>query len=183
MISFLDFQAVRWTIDGHVPPQEGNHHPTGRPMGTYRAADGYLNVAAPGGRLWTRLCELLGEPDLSADERFAHAGDRFRNRAVLDEELGARFATRPRDEWIALLDGAGIPCGPVNAIDEVFADAQVQHLAMLARIPHAHRGDVDVLRNPITMSESSPVVPSASPVPGRPEREVFDALGIPSPDD
>jgi crotonobetainyl-CoA:carnitine CoA-transferase CaiB-like acyl-CoA transferase len=183
MISFLDFQAVRWTIDGHVPPQEGNHHPTGRPMGAYRAADGYLNVAAPGGRLWTGLCDVLGDPDLRADERFKSAGDRFRNRVVLDEVLEARFATRPRDEWIALLDEAGVPCGPVNAIDEVFADAQVQHLAMLARIPHAHRGDVDVLRNPITMSESSPVVPSASPVPGRPDHEVFEELGIPSPDE
>jgi len=54
MLTFLDFQAVRWTIDGKVPPQEGNHHPTGRPMGAYRAADGFLNIAAPGGRLWTR---------------------------------------------------------------------------------------------------------------------------------
>jgi crotonobetainyl-CoA:carnitine CoA-transferase CaiB-like acyl-CoA transferase len=152
-------------------------------MGAYRAADGYLNVAAPGGRLWTGLCDVLGEPDLRADERFATAGDRFRNRAALDEELEARFATRTRAEWIALLDAAGVPCGPVNAIDEVFADPQVQHLAMLARIPHATRGDVDVLRNPITMSESRPVVPTASPVPGRPEGEIFAELGIPSPDD
>ena len=113
----------------------------------------------------------------------ASAGDRFRNRVELDEELGARFATRPRDEWIALLDAAGVPCGPVNAVDEVFADPQVQHLAMLARIPHANRGDVDVLRNPITMSESRPAVPTASPVPGRSEAEIFAELGIPSPDD
>ena len=182
MISFLDFQAVRWTIDGHVPPQEGNHHPTGRPMGTYRTADGYLNLAAPGGRLWTRFCEVLGEPDLSADERFASARDRFRNRAVLDELVDARLATRPRDEWIALLDDAGVPCGPVYAVDEVFADPQVRHLAMLARIPHEHRGDVDVLRNPITMSESRPVVPTASPVPGRPPEGIYADLGIPSPD-
>ena len=83
----------------------------------------------------------------------------------------------------SLLDEAGIPCGPGNAMAEVFADPQVQHLAMLARIPHALRGDVDVLRNPITMSESRPVVPGASPVPGRPDAEVFAALDIPSPDE
>jgi crotonobetainyl-CoA:carnitine CoA-transferase CaiB-like acyl-CoA transferase len=183
MISFLDFQAVRWTIDGHVPPQEGNHHPTGRPMGTYRAADGSLNIAAPGGRLWTRLCEVLGEPDLRNDSRFTTSADRFHNRLALDELLDERFSARPRDEWIRLLDAAGIPCGPVNAIDEVFADPQVQHLAMLARIPHANRGEVDVLRNPITMSASKPVVPTASPVPGRPEAEIFAELGIASPDD
>lgn len=182
MITFLDFQAVRWTIDGHVPPQEGNHHPTGRPMGTYQAADGALNIAAPGGRLWTRLCAVLGEPDLSVDERFATGGARFEHRLELDELLDERFGRRTRDEWIRLLDAAGIPCGPVNAMDEVFADAQVQHLDMLRRIPHANRGDVDVLRNPITMSRSRPVAPTASPVPGRPAAEILDELGISSPD-
>ena len=170
MISFLDFQAVRWTIDGQVPPQEGNHHPTGRPMGTYRAADGYLNVAAPGGRLWTGLCDVLGEPDLRRRRALRQRRRPLPATASCSTSCSTtRFATRPRDEWIALLDAAGVPCGPVNAIDEVFADPQVQHLAMLARIPHANRGDVDVLRNPITMSESRPVVPTASPVPGRPD--------------
>jgi crotonobetainyl-CoA:carnitine CoA-transferase CaiB-like acyl-CoA transferase len=183
MITFLDFQAVRWTIDRQVPPQEGNHHPTARPMGTYQASDGALNIAAPGGRLWIRLCRLLGDPDLSADPRFATSAARFEHRLELDELLDERFGRRRRDEWIALLDAVGIPCGPVNAMDEVFADPQVKHLAMLSRIPHAHRGDVDVLRNPITMSRSRPVVPTASPVPGRPVRDVLDELGIPPLDD
>jgi crotonobetainyl-CoA:carnitine CoA-transferase CaiB-like acyl-CoA transferase len=183
MISFLDFQAVRWTIDGVVPPQEGNHHPTVRPMGMYRAADGYLNIAAPAGRLWARLLDVLDEPAIAEDPRFATVATRFEHRVALDELLDARFATRPRDEWIERLDAVGIPCGPVNAIDEVFADPQVQHLGMLATVAHATRGDVDVLRDPITMSRSRPVVPTASPVPGRPEREIFEQLGIPSPDD
>ncbi len=178
MISFLDFQAVRWTIDGKVPPQEGNHHPTARPMGTYRAADGYLNIAAPGDRLWARLCGALDDPVIADDPRFATAVVRYRNRLALDEVLAARFAARPRAEWIAVLDAAGVPCGPVNTIDEVFADPQVQHLAMLARVEHATRGPVDVLRDPITMSRSRPVVPTASPVPGRPEAEVLADLGI-----
>lgn len=179
MISFLDFQAVRWTIDGHVPRSEGNHHPTARPMGTYAAADGFLNVAAPGDRLWQRLCEAIEAPELVADERFATPRSRYRHRAELDAALGERFATRPRQEWIERLDAAGIPCGPVNAMDEVFADPQVQHLGMLERVDHAIRGPVDVLRNPITMSRSAPVVPMASPVPGRPVDEVLDELGVP----
>jgi formyl-CoA transferase len=182
MITFLDFQATRWTIDGVVPPQEGNHHPTGRPMGTYRAADGYLNIAAPGGRLWAGLLQVLDDPAIADDPRFASGAARYENRLALDELLDARFGTRPRDEWIARLDAVGVPCGPVNSIDEVFADTQVQHLEMLRTIPHANRGDVDVLRTPITMSRSQPVVPGASPVPGRPEAEIFAELGIPSPD-
>jgi formyl-CoA transferase len=182
MISFLDFQAVRWTIDGHVPQSEGNHHPTARPMGTYRAADGYLNVAAPGDRLWARLCDVMQVPELAADERFATGRSRYHHRAELDAALDERFAMRTREDWIERLDAAGIPCGPVNAIDEVFADPQVQHLRMLETVEHVNRGPVDVLRDPITMSRSAPVVPTAAPVPGRPPGEVLDELGIPRPD-
>jgi crotonobetainyl-CoA:carnitine CoA-transferase CaiB-like acyl-CoA transferase len=181
MISFLDFQAVRYTIDGRVPETEGNHHPTARPMGTYRAADGHLNLAAPGDRLWDRLCDVLDDPALRADERFATPRSRYHHRDELNTELDARLGTRTRDEWIELLDAAGIPCGPVNAMDEVFADPQVQHLAMLATVDHATRGPVDVLRNPITMTRSAPVVPTAAPMPGADPGEVLDALGIPRP--
>jgi crotonobetainyl-CoA:carnitine CoA-transferase CaiB-like acyl-CoA transferase len=179
MITFLDFQAVRWTIDGRVPSQEGNHHPTSRPMGTYRAADGHLNVAAPNDRLWSRLCEVLDAPGLAADERFATARERYRNRDALNEELEAHFETRPRHEWVAALDAAGIPCGPVLAIDEVFADPQVRHLEMLERVDHAVRGSVDVLRNPITMSRSRPVTATPSPRPGRARADVLAELGLP----
>jgi crotonobetainyl-CoA:carnitine CoA-transferase CaiB-like acyl-CoA transferase len=179
MITFLDFQAVRWTIDGRVPAPEGNHHPTARPMGTYRAADGHLNVAAPSDRLWLRLCDVLDAPDLAADERFATPRDRYRNRDALNDALEACFGTRPRGEWVAALDAAGIPCGPVLAIDEVFADPQVRHLGMLEHIDHPVRGPVDVLRNPITMSRSRPVTPTSSPRPGRAHVDVVAELGLP----
>jgi crotonobetainyl-CoA:carnitine CoA-transferase CaiB-like acyl-CoA transferase len=179
MITFLDFQAVRWTIDGRIPSTEGNHHPTARPMGTYRAADGHLNVAAPSDRLWTRLCEALEAPELAADARFATPRDRYRNRDALNDALEARFTERSRDEWVAVLDAAGIPCGPVLALDEVFADPQVQHLAMLERVDHPVRGPVDVLRNPITMSRSRAVPATSSPRPGRNRNDVLAEVGLP----
>ena len=179
MITFLDFQAVRWTIDGDVPVTEGNHHPTARPMGTYQAADGHLNVAAPTDRLWKRLCDVLDAADLFDDPRFTTIRDRYRYRDELNVELNARFATKRRDEWVAALDDVGIPCGPVLAIDEVFADPKVQHLALLERIDHPVRGAVDVLRNPITMSRSRPVATTTSPRPGRDRDEVLAELGLP----
>jgi crotonobetainyl-CoA:carnitine CoA-transferase CaiB-like acyl-CoA transferase len=182
MITFLDFQAVRWTIDGRVPSPEGNHHPTARPMGTYRASDGHLNVAAPHDRLWSRLCEVLEAPDLAADERFRTPRDRYHNRDALNTALEAQFATRSRLEWVDVLDAAGIPCGPVLAVDEVFADPQVQHLQMLEHIEHPVRGSVDVLRNPITMSRSQPVTTTSSPRPGRDRDEVLAQFGLPSLD-
>ena len=110
-------------------------------MGTYRAADGHLNIAAPGRAVLATGCATCSTtPRCAADERFATPQLRYDNRVELDVELDERFGTRTRDEWIALLDAAGIPCGPVNAIDEVFADPQVQHLAMLATVDHADPG-------------------------------------------
>jgi crotonobetainyl-CoA:carnitine CoA-transferase CaiB-like acyl-CoA transferase len=151
-------------------------------MGTYRASDGHLNVAAPHDRLWSRLCEVLEAPDLAADERFRTPRDRYHNRDALNTALEAQFATRSRLEWVDVLDAAGIPCGPVLAVDEVFADPQVQHLQMLEHIEHPVRGSVDVLRNPITMSRSQPVTTTSSPRPGRDRDEVLAEFGLPSLD-
>ncbi|MFV0306596.1 MAG: CaiB/BaiF CoA transferase family protein [Desertimonas sp.] len=165
MISFLDFQAVRWTIDGHVPASEGNHHPTAAPMGAYTAADGHLNVAAPSDRLWHQLCAALDDPALANDERFGGPGRRYRNRGELNALLDERFSHRTRSAWIERLDAVGVPCGAVLAMDEVFADPQVRHLRMTASIDHPTRGPVEVIRNSITMSQSRPVTPTTSPVP------------------
>jgi crotonobetainyl-CoA:carnitine CoA-transferase CaiB-like acyl-CoA transferase len=147
-------------------------------MGTYRAADGHLNVAAPSDRLWARLCAAMEAPELADDVRFATPRDRYRNRDTLNDALEARFASRSRDEWVAVLDAAGIPCGPVLAIDEVFTDPQVQHLGMLERVDHPVRGPVDVLRNPITMSRSHPVPATSSPRPGRDRDDVLAEVGL-----
>lgn len=169
MLSFLDFQAARWTIDGHVPVSEGNHHPTATPMGTYTAADGFFNIAAPSDKLWRQLCAVLEDPALADDERFSTARQRYQHRNELNALLDERLLRRPRAEWAELLDAVGVPCGPVLTMDEVFADPQVVHLDMLREVDHPKRGKVRVLRNSITMSESRPVTPTASPVPPAPE--------------
>ncbi len=122
---------------------------------------------------------VLDAPDLAADERFRTARDRYHNRDALNAALDEHFATRSRHEWVDVLDAAGIPCGPVLAIDEVFADPQVQHLEMLERVDHPVRGPVDVLRNPVTMSRSQPVTTTSSPRPGRERDEVLAELGLP----
>ena len=96
MISFLDFQAARYTIDGVVPTSEGNHHPTSRPMGTYLASDGFFNVAAPTKGLWERLCHAIDRPELVADERFTTNTARYAHRDELNAELDACFRTRTR---------------------------------------------------------------------------------------
>lgn len=142
MISMMDLQAARFTVDGEIPKQEGNHHPTLVPMGCFRSKDGYVNVAGPSGRLLRRFCEAIGRPDLPTDPRFDTGPKRSANRAQLNAIVSAALRERTTAEWVAVLNDAGVPCGPVYAMDEVFADAQVQHLDMVS---------LDVIRNPVSM--------------------------------
>ena len=152
MISMMDLQATRWTIDHEVPVQEGNHHPTLVPMGCFRSKDGWVNVAGPSGRLLHRFCEAIGLPELPRDSRFDSGEKRSANRSALNEIISNRLAERTTAEWVAVLNAAGVPCGPVYSMDEVFADEQVRHLDMVA---------LDVIRNPVTMDDITTVRSSA----------------------
>jgi crotonobetainyl-CoA:carnitine CoA-transferase CaiB-like acyl-CoA transferase len=177
LITFLDFQAVRWTGDHEVADPVGNDHPTLSPMGLFEAADGFLNVAAPSDRLWLRLCEAIGADDLRDAPEFATAALRHGHREVLNSRLNSVLGTRPRAAWVDVFDEAGVPCGPVNRIDEVFADPQVRHLAMTERVDHAVRGPIDILRNPITMSRSARARRTAAPTPGQDTDQLLHELG------
>ncbi len=163
MIAMMDFQAARWTIDGEVPEPAGNHHPMSVPMGCFATADGYVNVGAPGGRLLASLCDVLGLPWLPADPRFDSAARRSANRAELNALIGARLRTRGTAEWVAAMNAAGVPCGPVYRMDEVFADPQVEHLAMTGHVEHPVLGPQDVVRNAVRMSGGPPTVRAPSP--------------------
>jgi crotonobetainyl-CoA:carnitine CoA-transferase CaiB-like acyl-CoA transferase len=178
MIAMMDLQAARWTIDGDVPTQEGNHHPTLVPMGCFASADGYVNIAGPGGRLLRRFCEVVGLPGLPSDQRFDTASKRSENRVELNSLIAKRLLTRTTAEWVVAFNEAGVPAGPVYRIDEVFADPQVKHLAMLAPTQHATLGRLDLLRNAVTMTDASSATRSASPEPGQNTDEILAELGV-----
>jgi crotonobetainyl-CoA:carnitine CoA-transferase CaiB-like acyl-CoA transferase len=169
MIAMMDFQAARYTIDGEVPAQEGNHHPTQIPMGCFPTADGYVNVAGPGGRLWRRLCDVLDMPQLVSDERFDSAAKRSAHRDELNALIAERLAERTTAEWVGLLNDAGIPAGPVYSMDEVFADAQVRHLAMAS--------SSGVVRNAVQM-DGIDTVRTPTPWAGAHTDEILRELGV-----
>jgi crotonobetainyl-CoA:carnitine CoA-transferase CaiB-like acyl-CoA transferase len=178
MIAMMDFQAARWTVEGTVPVQEGNHHPTYVPMGCFRSADGWINIAGPWGRLLRRFCAVVGLPDLPADPRFDTPPKRSRNRAELNAVVSERLATRTTGEWVEALNEAGVPCGPVYGMDEVFADPQVDHLDMVAEVEHPALGPVHILRNAVTMTGADPSVRAPSPEPGEHGDEILTELGL-----
>ena len=177
MIAMMDFQATRWTVDGEVPPSAGNHHPTTVPMGCYASADGYVNVAGLSGRLLGALCTVIGLPDLPADPRFRSAAGRSAHREELNELIGDRLRTRTTAEWVQELNAAGVPCGPVYRMDEVFADPQVEHLAMTQAVQHAELGQLDIVRNAVRMTGAPGTVRAPSPDAGADSAEVLAGLG------
>jgi len=179
MIAMMDFQAARWTIDRQIPPQEGNHHPMSVPMGCFASADGYVNIGASGGRLLDSLCQVIGLPGIPGDPRFDSPANRSANRAELNALIAERLRTRTTAEWIEALNQAGVPCGPVYRMDEVFADPQVEHLAMTEPVQHPALGRLDILRNAVRMSDAAATVRTPSPDAGDHSAEVLAELGYP----
>lgn len=177
LLSMMDFQAARWTVDGHEPRQAGNHHPTITPMGTFRTADGFLNVAAPNDRLWQRLCIALGRPSALDDPVFASVSGRQAHRDRLTGLLETEFGRYSRAELVKLLDAADVPCGPVNSVAEAFAEDQVRHLGVVTTVEHPSRGPVGVLRSPIQMSRSAAAAKSPAPLASADTDEVLAELG------
>src|SRR5262245_6462093 len=175
MIGFMDFQATRWLIDGEVPGQAGNDHPTVFPMGAYRTADGWINLAPA--LSWESFAAALEAPELCSDPRFAKPEERVRHRTALNALFEQKLAARGSAEWVERMNAAGIPCGPVLAMDEVFADPQVRHLRMTERVEHALDGPLELVRNPLQFSEQPAAVRGAAPVPGAHTRDVLAELG------
>lgn len=175
MISFMDFQAVRWLVDREVPGQAGNDHPTIFPMGTYRTGDGWLNIAAALG--WERFVAAIDAAELGSDPRFATYEARVRHREELRVALEAVLATRTTAEWVERINAAGLPSGPVLAMDAVFADPQVRHLAMTRTVVHRTDGPLELLRLPLTFSATPAEIRTPPPLPGEHTREVLAELG------
>jgi formyl-CoA transferase len=176
-IAMLDFQAARWLISGEVPEQAGNNHPTSIPTGVFATADGHINIAASGGEIFARLCKALGAEALATNPAFATGKARSRNRDQLNCAIEEITRTRSSAEWIDLLNRSGVPSGPINRIDQVFADPQVRQMGITRTIESARRGRQELVGQAVELSRTPWAVRMPTPEKGEHTDDVLAALG------
>jgi crotonobetainyl-CoA:carnitine CoA-transferase CaiB-like acyl-CoA transferase len=177
MIYMMDFQTARWTIDGEVPKQAGNFHPTSIPTGVYRTKDGFINIAVFGGKIWERFAEAMGAPEWITDERSKSKSNRSVHRDWLNAEIEKRLAANTSDHWIAMLNEAGVACGRINDMKDVFDEPQVQHLGMLKTVVSKHMGEQHLLGQPVTLTRTPSTIARAAPRRGEHTEEVLAGIG------
>lgn len=177
-IFMLDFQAARWLTKGEIPTQAGNNHPTSVPTGVYTTADGAMNLGVAGDVIWARFCKAIDKNEWLEDPDYEGNAKRLENRDALNEKINEVTKTKTSDEWVALLEKAGVPCGPINTIDKVFADPQVQHMGIAADAPTVPYGDTKLVGQPIKMSRTPSSIKTHPPEKGEQTDEILKGLGF-----
>ncbi|WP_322513826.1 CoA transferase [Rhodopseudomonas palustris] len=177
-IFMLDFQAARWLMEGDVPGQAGNNHPTSIPTGVFRTSDGYINIATTGGRIWERCAETLGAPELISNPDYATAPARSRNRDALNGDINALTEKQTSAYWVETLNAAGVPCGPIYNVDQVFDDAQVRHLGIAQDVPNPDGRTIRLVGQPVSLSRTPTRMAARPPEFGEQTDEVLAEFGF-----
>ncbi|MBK1695682.1 CaiB/BaiF CoA transferase family protein [Rhodovibrio salinarum] len=155
-VSWLTYEGLNYLTSGDLPKRRGNEHPNIVPYKTMPASDGYFILAVGNDSQFAKFCAEAGSPELAEEPRFATNAARVRNRDALYPLLDAITAKREMQDWVDALNARGVPCGPVNTVDRVFADPQVQHRKMQIQMdyPDAGNGRIDLIGNPIGFSQT-----------------------------
>jgi len=176
LIAMLDFQAARWVVSHEVPEQVGNDHPLYMPTSAFKTADGYINIAGSG-NLYPRLCKVIGMPELLSHPDFIDFKLRHKNRIALVKVIEEKTSKRTSAEWVEEFNKAGVPCGPIYKMNEVFADPQVKHLGMALPTHHYALGDIEIVNQGVRLSRTPFEVRSAAPDQGVDTDEVLKEYG------
>ena len=176
-VAMLDFQAARWLISREVPKQAGNDHPLYMPTGVFETSDGHLNIAVTGTVIWERFCQAIDAEDLMRHPEYATAALRSKNRAGLSEEINRRLRTATTATWMERFNQVGVPSGPINRIDQVFDDPQIKHLRVAQPLDSPALGPIEVVAQPVTLSDTPSAMRVAPPEPGEHTDEIMREFG------
>jgi crotonobetainyl-CoA:carnitine CoA-transferase CaiB-like acyl-CoA transferase len=160
-------QATNYLVGGLNPTRLGNAHPNIVPYQSFVAKDGYLIVAVGNDGQFRRYCQVIGAPELADDERFQTNRDRVGNRDALVPLLQVKMLERDNADWIALLEAANVPAGPINSVGEVFAEPQIQARGMQVNLDHPLNSKLQLVGNPIKLSRTPVEYRQAPPTLGQ----------------
>ncbi|WP_291719456.1 CaiB/BaiF CoA-transferase family protein [Magnetospirillum sp. 64-120] len=175
-VAVLANQASNYLVGGVIPERLGNSHPNIVPYQAFPTADGHVILAVGNDTQFQRFCGVAGCPALAEDARFATNAARVKNRDILVPLLKANMASRPSAQWIEMLEAVGVPCGPINNLAQVFDNPQIRHRGMVAHMDHPVSGSVDLLANPIRLSETPVTYDRAPPQLGADTMDVLSTL-------
>lgn len=177
MIALLDFQGARWLMEKEVPTQAGNNHPTSIPTGVYPTSDGYITIAAGEQAMFKRLARALDAEHWLSQPAFATEDSRSANRAEVNEAIAALTRQKTSAQWLMLFEQGSVAAGPINKMDEVFADEQVRHLGIAKPLTHRTRGPIEVIGQPFSLSRTPSDIRTPAPTRGEHNDEVLADLG------
>jgi len=177
-VSMLANQAMNYLVSGETPKRTGNAHPNIQPQQVFRCADGEMILVVGNDGQFARFAEVVGHGEWVSDERFATNAQRVRNQGILLPLIAAILVTQDRAHWVALLEAAGVPCGAINTIPEVFAEPQVKAREMLRQAAHPVSGSAPLVASPMRFTESPLAYDRAPPLLGQHSNEVLHDLGF-----
>lgn len=177
LVSILSHQAGNYLVSGVDPKRLGSAHPTIAPYQAFQAADSYFVIAVGNDALWRRFCQGVNLSELMTDPRFATNPDRVKNRDELTQILNAFFQKKTAQEWLSLIEKAGVPCGPVLQLSEVFTDPQVLHRKMVEEIEHPSAGHIKVVGTPLKLSSTPASIRTPPPILGEHTTIILQSLG------
>ncbi len=182
-VAALANQASSYLVTGVSPVRLGNEHPSITPYQSLPASDGYFILAIGNDSQFKSFCQAAGHPELSSDPRFLTNKDRVTHRDQLTPLLEEITRTRRIDDWTLIMERAGVPCGPINTLERVFADPQVQARELRVDIPHAQYGSVPSVASPIRLSKTPIQYDKAPPQLGEHNQAILQGLLGLSPED
>ena len=177
-IFMLDFQGARYLVSGEVAKQAGNNHPTSIPTGVFKTKDGYINIATTGQKIWQRFCETAGATALMENPDYQTAAARSKNRDALTAEIDRYLASATSLDWVEHFNAAGVPCGPIYSIDQMFADPQVQHLGIAQGVTKKDKSKMQLIGQPMLLSRTPSRLAARPPELGEHTNAILKEFGF-----
>jgi len=177
-IMMMDLQAARYTISGEIPQQEGNNHPTNTPTGVFPTSDGVINIQASAEHLFKRMCDTLGAPEIYENSDYSSNEKRTALRDRINAEISKYTKKRSTAHWVEAFAAAGVPCGPILDMAEVFNDPQVKTLNMSPSVNHPRLGTLNVVGQAVKLERTPQRMHSATPDLGQHTLAILNEIGI-----